>query len=117
MSTRCQNRTCGSPFATTNRSVNDTRYCHDCGELVWAFRPNRQRPDEWFVISDDELVDGAVVIGDQCEGCGLSAYTLRQRSARLWVAVCEGQEWDGEVIAGCKMEHPVRQKMSMTVVF
>lgn len=115
VSTICQNRECGRPFAVAGRSRNDNRYCETCGELVWAFRPNRAQPRDWFHV--DELRDGAEMWGDQCEGCGLSAYTLRQRSARLWVAVCEGQEWDGEVIDGCKMEHPVRQKMAMTVIF
>ena len=117
MSTICQNRECGRPFAVTSRSANDPSVCSKCGELVWAFRPNREKPDEWFHVADTDLYDGAVVSGDQCEGCGLSAYTLRQRSARLWVAVCEGQEWDGEVIDGCKMEHPIRQKPAMAVIF
>lgn len=117
MSTICANRSCGIPFSVTRRSTNDTRYCEDCGDLVWAFRPNSDKPNEWFHISDDELRDGASVSGDQCEGCGLSAYTVRLRHSRLWVAVCEGQEWDGEVIAGCKMEHPIRQKMTMQVIF
>ena len=117
VSTRCQNRRCNAEFAASERSKNDTRYCDSCGELVWAFRPNSDKPDEWFVIADDKLVDGTKVSGDQCEGCGLSEYTVRQRSALLWEAVCEGQQWDGEVIAGCNMGHPVRQKPAMNVIF
>lgn len=115
MSVNCQNRSCGTPFALGGRSPHDSRYCERCGELVWALRPNRALPNDWFHVSD--LGDGMVVWGDQCEVCGLSAYTLRQRSARLWVAVCEGQEWDGEVIEGCRTEHPVRQKKAMEVIF
>jgi hypothetical protein len=119
MSTRCQNRECDTPFTLYPRSTNDPSLCERCGDLVWAFRPNRNRPDEWFAIEDNEenMFDGQIVEGDQCEGCGLSAYTVRQRSVRLWVAVCEGQEWDGEVINGCKMEHPIRQKKAMDTIF
>jgi hypothetical protein len=117
MSTRCENPECHVPFALRFRSTDNPSLCKHCGDLVYAFRPNRNRPDEWFAISPDDLYDGAIVGGDQCEGCGLSDYTLRRRSARLWVAVCEGQEWDGEVINGCKMEHPIRQKKAMDTIF
>lgn len=117
MSTRCQNRGCNTTFDIRPRSRENSSLCEYCGDLVWAFRPNSQKPDEWFVIPDEDLVDGQVVDGDQCEGCGLSAYTVRRRSSRLWVAVCEAQEWDGEVINGCLMEHPIRQKRGMDAIF
>jgi hypothetical protein len=117
VSSSCANRECGIPFSIRARSTNDVRYCENCADLVWAFRPNSDKPTEWFHISPDDLREGVTVEGDQCEGCGLSAYTVRRRSTRLWVAVCEGQEWDQEMIPGCRMEHPVRQKPAMSVIF
>lgn len=83
---------------------------------MWAYRPDRRRPDLWYHIDVADLHDGNVLQGDQCDVCALSAYTLRRYAADSWAAVCEGQRWDGEVIAGCRTQHPVRQMMAMRVI-
>lgn len=111
----CKNPRCRELLTPTNRSSDSDGYCTTCGNLVYAFRPDSELFTEWLIVT--ELTDGSFVGGAQCGVCGLSLFTLRQRTTYLWVAVCEGQEWDGEEINGCQTEHPVRQKKAMDVIF
>jgi hypothetical protein len=111
---RCSNTGCLAPLNASNRSGDSRGLCSSCGRLVWAFRPDRDKPLDWFELVD--LVDGAVVDGDQCDGCGLSSYTLEHHGGRRWVARCAGQRWDGEDLPGCGTGHPVRQKASCEVI-
>ena len=108
-------RNCRDLLTAKTRSSDTFAYCATCGDLVDAFRPNRFRPDEWFAIPT--LEDGATAYGNPCDVCWLSVFTLRRCSATRWAAVCEGQDWDGERIAGCQTEHPVRQRTAMSVIF
>jgi hypothetical protein len=85
--------------------------------MVYAFRPNSELPDDWYIVSDgSEPTDGNFVSGDQCEGCGLSEYRIEKIGKRSWSASCRGQFVDGDRIPGCGMQHPVRMKMRYLVV-
>lgn len=120
---KCANRECAVALSAANRSKDNSQFCAECGDLVWAFRPNSARPDEWFALVPDAdkasqlPIDGASVDGDQCEGCGLSEYQLVREGKWTWVAVCSGQTWDGERMDGCGARHPVRQKKRFEVIF
>lgn len=114
---KCANRECAVPLSAANRSNDNTAYCSRCGDFVWAFRPDSRRPNDWFVVSTTMPVDGLLVDGDQCEGCGLNSYRLVKDGKWSWVAVCDGQDWDGTHHEGCGLRHPVRQKMACEVVF
>ena len=120
---KCANRECAVPLAAANRSSDNTAYCAECGDFVWAFRPNSEKPAEWFSLNSDAdaathlPLDGVVVEGDQCEGCGLNSYRVVKDGKWSWVAVCDGQEWDGTHHEGCGLRHPVRQKMRCEVIF
>lgn len=111
---RCANPDCRAPLGASNRSGDTPDCCRECGELRWAFRPDRHRPLDWWPVG--EPVDGARVLGDQCEACGLSEYTLENHGGRRWVARCAGQRWDGEDLGGCGAAHPVRQRPAWEVV-
>lgn len=117
---KCANRDCGVGLVVANRSHDNPSWCAECGDLVWAFRPNQELPDDWFALSAvgrSLPVEGEVVDGDQCDGCGLSQYLIERRSKWTWVAVCAGQVWDGERMEGCGAEHPVRQRKACEVIF
>lgn len=98
-----------------SRSVDNNSFCKEHGDFVWAFRPNDLRSDEWFSIADNEPEEGQVVSGDQCDGCGLSEFVIRQVNRNGWVARCEGQVWDEILIHGCGALHLVRRKMGREV--
>lgn len=118
MAYRCANRNCGATLTSTTRSRNDSAYCADCGDPVWAFRPHSDVPDDWFCVTTSTTpVPGAEVDGDQCEICGLTGYRIEQRGRWTWVAVCAGQHYDGDWLEGCGREHPVRQKRAFEVIF
>lgn len=113
---KCANRGCAVPLMSANRSNDNSSYCSACGDFVWAFRPNSTMPNDWYLVSETMPLDGMLVDGDQCEGCGLNSYRLVREGKWSWVAVCDGQEWDGIHHAGCGMRHPVRQKMQYEVI-
>lgn len=113
----CLNRACRATLASTGRASNDQRYCPECGELVYAFRPDSQAPNDWFLVSDgSEPIEGNYVRGGQCEGCALGEYRVERRGRSTWEAVCRGQFVSGERVAGCGARHPIRMKMRHTVV-
>lgn len=114
----CANPKCRCLLRAESRSADNTSYCSECGDFVWAFRPNRDLADEWFVVSEeDRPTVGAEVSGEQCEGCGLSAYTIEPDGRHAWVAVCSGMILEGVEHPGCGARHPVRRKMAKDVIF
>lgn len=115
---KCANPNCDHELGNHRSQPNPT-YCPTCGEMVWAFRPDSQRPDDWYLVGDDpEPPVGTVVLGDQCEGCGLSEYlvTYRSDSRTEYVALCDGQHHDQEWMDGCGAQHPVRRRMRCLVL-
>jgi hypothetical protein len=100
-----------------NRSPHNTAYCRECGDFVWAFRPDRKAPDEWFAVAEGPLTAGVEVAGGQCETCGLNAFTIEREGAHGWVAVCTGMTIEGDRHDGCGARHPVRPKMAKDVIF
>jgi len=113
----CANKNCRCPLSATGRSRDNSTYCADCGDFVWAMRPNRELLQDWYLVSTETPVPGTVILADQCEGCGLSAYTVEQESRHMFAAVCAGQEIDGQTHKGCGERHPIRSKMSKDVIF
>lgn len=97
------------------RSVDNTTFCKEHGDFVWAFRPNDGLPTEWFFVSETVPGEGQIVAGNQCDGCGLSEFVIRRVNKSAWVACCEGQCWDGDLIDGCGALHLVRRKMGREV--
>jgi hypothetical protein len=113
----CSNPTCRASLAAATRSTHDPHLCATCGAQVWAFRPSSSHPDHWYLASERPLpIEGEIVEGDQCEGCGLCEYVLRLDGRWTWVAVCEGMDWDGDHLDGCGARHPVRQRPAWTVL-
>lgn len=112
----CANPNCRRILRAENRSKDNTSYCRECGDFVWAFRPNSELPDDWYHVSDNTPVAGTTVTGDQCETCGLNIYTIEKDGRWAWVAVCAGQTIEGERRQGCGTRHPVRQKPRKDVI-
>lgn len=112
---------CREPVEPEMRSSDDPRYCQDCGDLVYAFRPNSQMPDEWFIVNTvepyEKPIEGVKVSGEQCEDCGLSEYEVKVVARGEWAAVCTGQNYDGDFLEGCGAEHPIRMKKGHLVVW
>lgn len=84
---------------------------------MYAFRPDRELPEDWYLVSDGSKPDeGAVVSGGQCEVCALNEFRVINVARETWEAWCVGQIADGSKIAGCYSNHPVRMKMRYQVV-
>lgn len=106
----CRDINCGDPLTPETTSTDSPGFCKNCGDLVYAFRPNLDLPDEWFAIGEGEPTEAQAVSANQCGVCGLTGYILRQSDRLTWVAVCSGQVYDGDVLDGCYTQHPVRMK-------
>lgn len=105
----CQGRECGVDLAE-GRAF----YCEDCAVVVWAFRPNADVPDEWFVIHEDyETLDG-----EQCGVCGGSFYRLvGSFSGGTPSVMCTNGEMADGPVEGCGDFKPVRQMYAHQVIF
>ena len=114
----CANRTCKAQLGSENRSEDNPAFCAVCGDNVWAFRPDSEQPDDWFIVCETSVpVEGLTVAGGQCGGCGLSEYRIDKLDRWSWAAVCAGQTWDGDFIEGCGTKHPIRTKLACEVIF
>lgn len=116
-SSSCQNPACRRPLSADSRSHANYKFCTECGDLVYAFRPDRDLPDDWYLVSDgSKPEEGSVVSGGQCEDCALNEFRVVQAARVTWDALCAGQIADGSKVLGCGTLHPIRMKMRYQVI-
>jgi hypothetical protein len=114
----CANRDCKQQLTVENRSTDSPSFCRICGDFVWAFRPDSEQPNDWYVVCQTTTpLEHLKVDGGQCPECGLSEYRVEKLDRWTWVAVCAGQHWDGDDLEGCGTKYPVRQKAAYSVIF
>lgn len=115
----CANRQCAKHVLPEDRSKDDARYCSDCGDLVYAFRPDSQQSEDWYLVSDGDVpYQGQWLRGGPCEVCYLNEFLVDvSKSGPLYYeAVCRGQFVDGERRVGCQTRHPIRMKPRYEVI-
>lgn len=111
----CRASDCDKVLTPTNRSIDTPGHCAECGDFVWAYRPDASLPNDWYEIPEP-IYDGRRIAGGPCEVCAASEMTIQRVGRQFWTAACLGQEWDERIIFGCKSLHPVRRKPRMEVI-